>query len=120
MITCCFLQEWFILDKEGKITVNAFLNRELVTGINYTIQLTSPRSRPGQRSIGSLMVTIFEVSNIQICPIIFLIFKLRYKVQQIKLLNFVVGQRCSSNSDRHGDRFPRGSSNRHCSTYCRS
>jgi protocadherin Fat 4 len=43
--------------------VTAPLVRDFVTGINFTVMLTSSRSRPGQKSIGSLMVTIFEVND---------------------------------------------------------
>lgn len=58
-----WIQEWFRVDNTGKVSVSSVLQRELVTAINFTVMITSEKSRPGSKHLGSLMVTIFEVND---------------------------------------------------------
>jgi len=46
------------------VSVSGALARDIVTGVNLTVLLTSETSRPGSKSFGTLAITIFDVNNL--------------------------------------------------------
>jgi len=57
-------QNWFKVENNGDVVVTHQLYRDVATMVNFTVRVTSAKTRPGSEHFGTLLLMIFEVNDL--------------------------------------------------------